>query len=96
MSITGLIPKLIAAGVVEKHPDRLAFTFSFDSYLVWHSERNKTKSGSLEDWGEMLRGYSHALESLSGEEVSAFIILLQYASEMNEEFDVQHDLQRSI
>jgi hypothetical protein len=89
MPIVGLIQKLISAGVVEKQSERLAFTFSFDSYLVWHADRNKTKSGSLEDWGEMLRGYSYALGSLSGEEVSAFIILLQYASEMNAEFDVQ-------
>lgn len=85
MHISGLIQKLIAASIVEKHQDRLAFTFSFDSYLAWHTEHNKVSAGSLEDWAEMLRGFSHSLSSLSQEQVAAFIVLLQYASETNAE-----------
>jgi hypothetical protein len=81
MPITGLLERLIAASVTEKQPDRLCLTFSFSSYLLWYSEHNKSNPGSLEDWKEMLRGFSHSLASLSDEEVAAFIVLVQYASE---------------
>ena len=84
MGIAGLIQRLISASVVEKQQDRLAFTFGFDSYLAWHAEHKKVRAGSLEDWAEMLRGYSYSLGSLSSEEVAAFIVLLQYSSEPTE------------
>ena len=80
MHTAGLFKKLIASDVIEKRPDQLAFTFSFESYLSWHSERNKLSTGSIEDWAEMLRGYNHSLESLSSEEVATIIVLLEYAA----------------
>lgn len=49
MQTVGLVQKLVAANVVEKRLDRLDFTFSFDSYLSWHAERDKLGAGSLED-----------------------------------------------
>lgn len=80
MHTAGLFKKLFASNVIEKQPDRLDFTFSFESYLSWHSERNKLSHGSIEDWAEMLSGYHNSLESLSSEEVAAVIVLLEYAA----------------
>jgi hypothetical protein len=75
-----LIRKLVASNVIERQPDKLDFTFSFDSFLAWHAERNKLSAGSIEDWAEMLKEYHYSLASLSTEEVATVIVLLEYSS----------------
>lgn len=56
----------------------LTFTMPFATYLVWSVGTGSSKSTCLEGWHEMLRGFDPYLASLSAEEITAVILLLNY------------------
>jgi hypothetical protein len=50
----------------------------FATYLVWSVGTSSSKSTCLENWHEMLSGFDPYLASLSAEEITTVILLLDY------------------
>lgn len=78
VSISGLVEKMILAGVVEKQDGDLAFTTAFGDYLYDYARRNPEKIGTVRDWLDILYGFNITLVDLSAKEVAALIQLLAY------------------
>jgi len=72
---SGLIDKLFMAGIVDKQIDHLAFSDFFCQFMDSYA---KNRSSSLEDWRDMLGHFKQPLSSLSDDEISATIVLLNY------------------
>lgn len=74
-----LTEKLILAQAAEKREVMLTFTLPFSSYLLLSfGSNNVSSAATLEDWQKVL-GYFHpSLSSLSAEEITSIILLLQF------------------
>ena len=64
LTITALITKLIAAGVVRKKDGDVAFTVKFGTYLYRYPSASPAKIGTLSGWREMLTGYNQSFRDL--------------------------------
>jgi hypothetical protein len=80
-----LIDKLSRVGAIQKKRGELegagwelTFTMSFATYLVWSVGTSSSRSSCLEGWREVLNGFDPYLASLSAEEITALILLLDY------------------
>lgn len=78
MATSGLITKLIRAGVIERRISELRFTPDFCSHLGQYDPSECLKDGEIKSWRNMLRDFASELNSLSDEEVSITITLLDY------------------
>jgi hypothetical protein len=79
MQETGLIEKLLAAGVVEKRTDDLKFSDDFCKHLVY-CNRNYgfNGGGTLEVWRQIMVKFKSGLDGLSDKEIATTIVLLDY------------------
>jgi hypothetical protein len=78
LAVTGLITKLLLAGVVTKYKGDLAFTEIFGKYVYFYAISNPVKVGNISGWRDMLAGFNSRLSRLSIAEVAAVAILLDY------------------
>lgn len=78
MTTQGLITKLIRAGVVERRIDELRFTGILCSHLAQYDPVQCLRDGEIKSWRKMLADFAPVLASLSDEEVSITITLLDY------------------
>jgi hypothetical protein len=83
MQISDLMDKLSRVGAVQKKTGglegarlELTFTMPFATYLVWSV--GASSSTCLENWHKVLSGFDPYLASLSAEEITAVILLLDY------------------
>jgi hypothetical protein len=79
MSESGLIEKLLVAGVIEKKIHELKFTDNFCKHLVHCNHTYGFKGGgTLELWRKILVEFDAKLDSLSDKEIATTIVLLDY------------------
>lgn len=78
LAVTGLIAKMVLAGVVTKYKGDLAFTDSFGKYVFLCASREPLKMASVTGWRDMLAAFNPKLSGLSAEEVAAVAMLLFY------------------
>jgi hypothetical protein len=79
MQGTGLIEKLLAAGVVEKRTDDLKFSDDFCKHLVYCNRNYGFKGGgTLEVWRQIMVKFKSGLDGLSDKEIATTIVLLDY------------------
>ena len=74
----GLISKLIAQGAVELTHDELRFTAIFCKHMAHYRPEDCFEEGQTEGWRRIFREFRPALDSLSDEEISRTIVLLDY------------------
>jgi hypothetical protein len=79
MSLAALTEKLTLAGAIETQEGILTFTVPFGSYLILSfGSNNVSKAATLEDWQKVL-GYFHPLlNSLSADEITSIVLLLEF------------------
>lgn len=78
MPLNELLQKLSVAGAVERRQGELTFTVPFGSYLVWSIGTGSIRSGCIEAWNDILSGFDPSLSSLSCEDITSIILLLEY------------------
>ncbi|MCI0565522.1 MAG: hypothetical protein MN733_44225, partial [Nitrososphaera sp.] len=79
MHESGLIEKLLVAGVIEKRIHELKFTDGFCKHLVYCNHTYGFKGGgTLEVWRKIIVEYDAKLEALSDKEIATTIVLLDY------------------
>jgi hypothetical protein len=79
LSATGLISKLSAAKIVESGISELRFTNEFCAYLAQYNQGNlRIKAATVEGWRDIMLDFDPNLKSLSDEEISMTIVLLDY------------------
>lgn len=78
MSTPGLITKLVRAGAIERRIDELQFTASLCNHLAQYDQDEYLRHGEITSWRKMLGDFEPGLASLSDEEVSITITLLDY------------------
>ena len=78
MVVDNLITKLIDAGAVQKSRNELAFTNSFQRYLVATIRNDPAENVSLKSWREILGRYDPSLETVSIQEMHVILSLLYY------------------
>lgn len=78
MSLNELFSKLCIAGAIEKRGGELTFTIPFGSYLIWAVGTSSSRSGCMEGWNDILSGFDPSLGSLSVDEITSIILLLEY------------------
>ena len=78
MSSNGLIIKLVIAGAVERQLNELRFTSSLCCHLARYNPEESLSAGRIDGWRTMLRDFEPSLGSLSDEEISTTITLLDY------------------
>jgi hypothetical protein len=79
MQGTGLIEKLLAAGVVEKRTEDLKFSDDFCKHLVYCNRNYGFKGGgTLEIWRQIMVKFKSGLNDLSDKEIATTIVLLDY------------------
>ena len=77
LAVNGLMHKLFASGAAERRaPTDLAFTDSFGAYITRYASSNPAAMGTVNGWREMLGSFDSSLSSLTAEEISAIIVLL--------------------
>jgi len=74
----GLITRLVRAGAVERRFDELRFSPGLCSHLASYDPASCLKDGEVKGWRGMLADFAAELSSLSDEEVSITITLLDY------------------
>ena len=78
MAAQGLITKLVRAGAIERRLDELRFTSDLCSHLAQYDPEECLRAGEIRSWRKMLEDFAPDLSSLSDEEVSVTITLLDY------------------
>ena len=78
MVTAGLITKLVRAGAVERRINELRFSGGLCSHLAQYDLAQCLKDGEVRGWRKMLADFAPELASLSYEEVSITITLLDY------------------
>lgn len=75
-AVNGLMHKLFASGVAVRRATDVAFTDSFGAYITRYASSNPAAIGTVNGWREMLGSFDGSLSSLTAEEISAIIVLL--------------------
>lgn len=76
LAVNGLMHKLFASGVAERRATDIAFTDSFGTYITRYASSNPTTMGTVNGWREMLGSFDSNLSSLTADEISVIIVLL--------------------
>ena len=71
-----MMHKLFASGVAERRSTDIAFTDSFGTYITRYASSNPATIGTVNGWREMLGSFDSNLSSLTADEISVIIILL--------------------
>lgn len=77
-SSSGIVGKLIAAGVVARRQDEFYFTDEFFDHLVSSNPEQYIKAGQLKGWRVILSYFNPGLLSLSDVEISKTVALFDY------------------
>ncbi len=76
LAVNGLMNKLFASGVAERRATDIAFTDGFGFYITRYASSNPAAIGTVNGWREMLGSFDSNLSTLTADEISVIIVLL--------------------